>query len=396
MTRVTGCACWLLASVVVGLGWPQAASCQGTNPERIVDVHGFGGWAAGKTNNDNIYPDSPLQVAAKDLQLDNIYFTLNLLAHPADRVTIHAQPTWQSSLSGREIRLDLAYAEVTVVKDLLLRAGKIRNPLGLYTEIYKVGTLRPFYLLPNVYYRFAPESYLGVGLNRVQPLGSDWELEVDALAGQMDFEPVDSDLIVGVNPETMQPIFASVPVTTRGRDVFGGGLLLRMPVKGLELGVSAYSMKLYGSVAGGEMQRLKDANGDTPRENAFAGSVEYLTDKVSLRSEAIFTHGIGKNQAAYLEAAYKITSHWQIAGTYQYLNLKEPPPDLPSLASLQKGTSWGAALNFWLNPQLVFKLDYYYVIDNREARPADAVNLALAGQLEKKTNVFIGGVNFSF
>ena len=360
-------------------------------------MHGFGGWAAGKTNNDNIYPDSPTPVAAKDLQLDNIYFTLNLLAHPAERVSIHAQPTWQSSLRGREIRLDLAYAEVMVVKDLLVRAGGTRNPLGLYTEIYKVGTLRPFYLLPNSYYRFAPESYLGVGLNRVQELGANWELEVDALAGQMDFERVDSDMIVGVDPETGQPQFASVSVTTRGRDVFGGGLLLRMPVKGLELGISAYSMRLYGGLTGGPMERLTDANGATPRENAFAGSVEYVTDKVSLRAEAIFTNGIEKDQAAYVEAAYKVTPHWQLAGTYQYLNLKEPPPINPSLASLQKSGTWGAALNFWLNPQLVFKLDYYYVSDNRAARPAaDAINLALAGQLEKKTNVFVGGVNFSF
>jgi hypothetical protein len=152
----------------------------------MLDIRGFGGWAVGHTNNDNIYPDSPVPMAAKELQYDNAYFTLNLLAKPTDKISIHAQPTWQSSMRGRDVSLDLAYVELTVIKDLRLRAGKIRNPLGLYTDIYKVGTLRPFYLLPNSYYRLAPESYVGLGVNRVQHFGS-WELELDLLGGQMDF-----------------------------------------------------------------------------------------------------------------------------------------------------------------------------------------------------------------
>lgn len=394
MTRVTRVAAVLLS--LAALASAPSALCQDATQERSLDIRGFGGWAVGDTDNDNVYPDQPVPVAAKDLQWDNVYFTLNLLARPAEKVMIHAQPTWQSSMRGRELRLDLAYAEVTVVKDLLLRAGKIRNPLGLYTEIYKVGTLRPFYLLPNSYYRFAPESYLGLGLNRVQPLGSSWELELDVLGGQMDFEPVDSDMIVGVDPTTGQYQFATLSVATRGRDMFGGGLLLRLPIKGLELGVSAYSMRLYGGLPGTTLTRLTNTKGETPRENAFTGSLEYATDKISVRAEGILTRGVEEDQAAYVEAAYRVTKHWQVAATYQYLNLKDPPPLAPSLASLQKSGTWGVALNYWLNPQLVWKLDYYRVSDNRAARPPDAVNVALAGTLEETTNVLIAGINFSF
>ncbi len=353
----------------------------------LLDIRGFGGWAAGHTNNDNIYPDSPVPMAAKDLQLDNVYFTLNLLAKPTEKIAIHAQPTWQSSMRGKEVQLDLAYVELTLIQDLRLRAGKIKNPLGLYTDIYKVGTLRPFYLLPNSYYRLAPESYAGLGVNRIQRLGS-WELELDLLGGQMDFPVTDADIVVGFDETTMTYQFASVPVAARGRDVIGGGVLVRTPLEGLKFGASAYTMRLYGSVAGAPVMRLSEE-----RQKAYAVSLEYLTDKVSLRSEALFTRGYEVDDTAYVEAAYKITPHWQVAGTFEYLRFKEPAS---VVETLDKHRAWGAALNYWVNPTIVFKLDYYRVKYNRAARQADAVNKALAGTLPETTDVVIGGIQFAF
>jgi hypothetical protein len=358
--------------------------------EPALDIHGFGGWAAGYTNNDNLYPDSPAPIASKELEVDNYYFTLNLVARPSDKAMIHAQPTWQSTMQGKELRLDLVYVELTLVKDLRLRAGKIRNPLGLYTEIYKVGTLRPFYLLPNAYYRLAPEGYAGVGLNRVQSLGS-WEIELDLLAGQMDFEPSEADMIVGFDPLAMKPVYASIPVTSRGSDVIGGGVLLRLPVKGLELGASAYSMKLYASALGGPMGLVSEK-----RQKGYAASLEYLTDKISLRSELLLARGYEEDDCAYVEAAYHITSHWQVAGTYDFGDFKVPPPVDPLAKPLKKHSALGVALNYWVNPKLAWKLNYYRVTNNRVARPADAINHALSGTLEKDTDVLLGGVHFSF
>src|SRR5512143_3646071 len=116
MTRVTAPAFALLALAAVS-ALPPSAFCQDSTQEKILDIRGFGGWAAAKTDNDNVYPDQPFPLAGKDLQLDNVYFTLNLLARPVERVKIHVQPTWQSSMRGRDLRLDLAYVEVSVVKD---------------------------------------------------------------------------------------------------------------------------------------------------------------------------------------------------------------------------------------------------------------------------------------
>jgi hypothetical protein len=370
---------------VVAMTAPALAEEQPT-----LNIHGFGGWAAGYTGNDNLFPDAPQPVATKDGQVDNSYFTLNLLARPVDKVTILAQPTWQSSVRGREVRLDLAYVEVTVAKDLLVRAGKIKNPLGLYTEIYKVGTLRPFYLLPVSYYRLVPESYSGVGVNRRQKLGS-WEVELDAFGGQMEIPTSASDMIVGFDQTTMQYQFGSIPVSAQGRKVVGGGMLVRPAVKGLQFGASAYSLKLYASAMGGPFGLVSET-----RLKAYAGCVEYLTDKISLRSEVLFLRGVEKSSAWYVEAAYYLTNHWQIAATYDNLKVTDPPPPVPQAASLKENHDVGIGLNYWISPKVVWKFNYYHVQDNRASRPDNAIGSAIDGTLKKKTDVLVGGVHFSF
>ncbi len=404
MRRASTVAVWSLASAVAFGSLARHAECQAAASENVVDIHGFGGWAAGYTGNDNVYPDYLAPIASNDIEVDNAYFTLNVLARPAEKFTIHAQPTWSFSMNGRDLRLDLVYAEMTLAKGLLLRAGKIKNPLGIYTEIFKVGTLRPFYLLPNAFYRLAPESYAGVGLNRVQPVGR-WELELDLLAGQMDFEPYQSDLLVGFDASKGVPKVASLMTGATGKDMFGGGLLIRPPVEGLEIGLSAYSMKLFGGLAGTTFTRTKcgpaTALVDCERQKAYSASIEYVRDKISLRAEALTTRGYLEDDNAYLEAAYKLTDKWQIAATYDWVDYKKPKAAIAALDPLRKHKAAGFGLNYWFNPKLVWKLDYYRVSDNRAARPflkgpMDAANSALTGKLENKTDVVIAGLHFSF
>jgi hypothetical protein len=224
-------------------------------------------------------------------------------------------------------------------------------------------------------------------VNRVQRFGS-WELELDVLGGQMDFPVSAADTVVGFDETTMTYKFASVPIAVTGKDVVGGGLLLRTPIEGLKVGVSAYTMRLFGSIAGAPLAKLSDE-----REKAYSGSLEYLTDKISLRSEVLLTRGYEKDDSFYAEGAYKITPHIQLAGTFEYLHTKAPTAPVETL---DKHRALGAALNYWVNANVVFKLDYYRVKYNRAARPADAVNAALTGTLPEDTDVVIGGVQFAF
>lgn len=366
-----------LAIVSLMLG---ANPCPALDTE-AVSIHGFGGWAAGYTSNDNDFND----VASKELAVENYYFTLNVFARPFKNATIHAQPTWESNLLGKEAKLDLVYLEWTFAPETRVRAGKIRNPLGVYTDIFKVGTLRPFYLLPNAMYRNGPESYAGVGLNRVQKLGS-WELECDLVGGAMDFAPTVTDLMVGMNPGTGRPIFASVNSQREGRDLIGGGLIVR-PVKGLEVSLAGYGTDIWA----GPLGAVTDVS--TKRTNALTGGLEYTTTNLSLRAEALGVWGDIDFKTGYVELAYMVTDHWQVAAQYDLQRRNDPPAIQKQLAD---HSAIGAAVNYWINSNVVWKANYYHVTDNYLARPGDAVNKALAGQLDRSTDVVLLGLHFSF
>jgi hypothetical protein len=90
----------------------------------------------------------------------------------------------------------------------------------------------------------------------------------------------------------------------------------------------------------------------------------------------------------YVEAAFKPTEHWQVAASYDWRDNKNIADDHSSL---------GFALNYWVSPKLVVKLNYYTIDGNTLARPAPAQALAAAatGQLDDSTNVFILGTQSS-
>jgi len=348
-----------------------------------VKLHGFGGWAMGYTSNDNRFA----RIASNEPDFGNYSLALNVTARATETITLHSQARWQNDAVGQQIKVDHLFVNWKVSSAYALRAGKIKNPLGVYTDIFDVGTLRPFYLLPQGLYHDVPEGYDGLGLNG-RHRTSGWELGYDVIGGLMEFKPSFEDMPVGVDPQTNAPVFATVSTLSEGRDFFGGGVIVRPPIEGLELGVSAYSLKVWTSVAGSPMVLTSD-----DRVNVYAGSGEYLTERTSLRAEGMRVTGSSKFDAFFVEAAYKLTEHWQVAATFDWRDRDEPPAIVEQLGDHR---SVGGAVNYWASPDVVFKLNYYHVTGNRLARPADAVTPALAGTLEDTTEVVIFGTQFSF
>ena len=173
--------------LVAGLLPASSAHAQGTT-ERY-SLRGFGGWNLGHTDNQNTYA----YVASGDTEYNNYNFALNLAAQPSDKLTVRAQAFWGEDLRGRRIDLDYVFAQWAHSPKLKVRVGKVLSPFGLYTEIYDVGTLRPFYLLPQFYSGVTgllPKAYLGGGLTGVLPLGDEWELEYDAFGGEVRFQTI--------------------------------------------------------------------------------------------------------------------------------------------------------------------------------------------------------------
>ncbi|MFN8095716.1 MAG: hypothetical protein U0599_26450 [Vicinamibacteria bacterium] len=356
-------------------------------------LRGFGGWALGRTDNENVYG----YVASGDTEYANYNFALNLAAKPTDKLSIRSQAFWGEDLRGRRVDLDYVFVEWAQSPKLKFRAGKVLSPFGLYTETYDVGTLRPFYLLPQFYagtQGLLPKSYLGGGLTGSFELGENWELDYDAFGGEVHFNRVKSTVILGQDPSTGLPVSQTFDLDLIGRGMFGGRLGISSPAKGLQLGVSALHADIYQSVNGGPRETYPVTE-EATLANAYA-----RYDRGPFRVQAEYFYAFADSVAlwsGYVEASYRIGRHWQLAGTYDRGQLN---PDAGSLYAtlpdqLKRHESVGLALNFWASPDVAFKLNGYSVHGNQAARSDDILDTVL-GRLDDSTYVLVLGTQFSF
>ncbi len=355
-----------------------------------VQIHGFGGWAAGRTDNDNEYGF----IAGKETPLANYYLALNFSAQLERNISIFAQPSWQTNLKGDEMVLDYAFAQWTIARQFGLRVGKIKNPVYMYSEVLNVGTLRPFYLVPQGMYVAASQSYTGVGLTGIVGIGA-LEMSYDLFGGLQSYEQIIIEQPVGFDPIASVPVFQSLHISPEGRNFIGGRLLFQTPVSGFKVGGTLIGIDLYYQLEGGP--KLKSGN---KRSVGYTGQAEYVTDCIQLRAE--YGHLVDPNAAVgrgFAEAAYKITSHWQVAADYDWVKFNYSDiaaQMLPTDKNLGKHGAVGLALNYWVSPDLVFKLNRYWVNGNNLSKPVNAAQSTALGTLQKKTNVWVFGMQFAF
>ena len=355
-----------------------------------LKIHGFGGWAYAKTNGNNFL------IGNEDGNWRTSQFALNLTANPYSKLSINTQLFLQSGLQQDDIELDYVFGEWAFVDAFRLRIGKIKSPIGLYSEIYDVGTLRPFYMLPvGMYYGpgLFPKSYVGLGATGNIVLNEKFEFQYDLLFGEMDFQTFKLEMPIGFNPIT-GPVMGKVNFTPIGREVIGGKITVLPIIQGLKIGFSYLNMDIWTSRDGGPLQR-----DDTIQNRVYitSGHFEYLTDFISLRSELYAINEDVKTHGGYIEAAVMFLKNWQAGVSYDwYENTTESSVERTMVKSLMDHSSIGLTLNYWVNPNLVLKASYYRVDGNGFAQPDWIHENYFAGTLEEKTNVFIAGTQFSF
>jgi len=357
----------------------------------IVQVHGFGGWGYGHTftiGSKEYESDHTYSIATGDGSFANSYFALNVSASPYERFNTFVQTLWRTSEKGLEMEFDYAFAEWEAHDLLKLRIGKVKSPFGIYSEIYDVGTLRPFYTPPQGVYGvpgLVTESYFGIGLTGSLFPSSGWGFQYDLYGGEYILKTHEVIYAEGAN----EPIF---------QDMVGLRLIAHTPLSGLSGGFSLY---------GGNL--ILKSDGEEPEDptvsdwhNTYGAHVEYLTDAWLVRAEYEYLHKwSGEDMAvngAYVEAAYKIASHWQAAAGFGFYQIEfysfETPPNMPT--NHREGS---VGLNYWFNPNFVLKLSYYLVSGNLFAQPEDPVDFIqamYADTLEEITNAVIFGTQFSF
>jgi hypothetical protein len=353
---------------------PTSAVAQ-DSAERVA-VHGFGEWAYGKTNGNQYLAGD------HDGRYDDAALGLNVTANVTERLRVVGEAEWLDGKEGTEVRLHYSFAEWRFSDKVKLRAGKVKQPFGISAEVFDVGTLRPFFELPQAIYGpigLVGESYKGIGFTGYLDLKGGWGLTYDLYGGGQEHEEYVAPEAVVLGEE-----FSNGNTLERIRNLVGGRVVVETPVLGLRLGASAYTGDEVGSA----------------HLHGIAAQVEYLAGPWSARSE--YAHEAVKDDlvvnAFYAEVAYHIDPHWQVAGQYGRLTsdvLAIPEPAAPSLLD-HKEVALG--LNYWWNPNFVFKLSFHRVDGNRFAGP-DPLELAQAvasGTLKEKTNLVLFGAQFSF
>ena len=357
-----------------------ASAGQAQAQEVAVALHGFGSWSYGNTNS-NVY-----LAGRPEGDYRRTDFALNLAAAVGDKLKIHSEVVWREGDDGSAAGLDYAFAEYALSDNVSLRLGQIKQPFGIYTEVFAVGTLRPFIDLPQSLYGpvgFVGQAYKGIGLSGSAGSGS-WSLAYDVYGGGQ-------NLAKFFIPEAYyhgDPIVAGVGEIEllSTRNVFGGRLVAHTPVSGLSFGGSAYSGTLDEAAAN--------------RRTVVAGQLEYRSNKFTLESEVAYLNQVGDEHstAYYAQAAYRITPRWQVAGQYDYLKNVFDGIDPSAAPSLQFHKEGAVAINYWFSRSLVLKAEFHRVSGNRFALP-DPENLAAeitAGTLSTTTNLVQFGAQFSF
>ena len=153
----------------------------GGQPNDVL-IHGTGGWAVGNSD-----PYEYQQGGGEgNNQWHNVDFMLNLNTSPYENLRIGAQLWYAIEGIETESELEVAFAEWTVSESLHFRGGLSRVPFGIYANIFDIGTLRPFYSLPQSIYGpvgMTPEGYSGIGM--WGQAGETWQVVYDLYAGGM-------------------------------------------------------------------------------------------------------------------------------------------------------------------------------------------------------------------
>jgi predicted porin len=367
---------------------PLALSAQESAAQK-VEVHGFGSWNYGSTDNSNLYLGGK-----KNGTSANSGLSLNVSSQLSDRLTVSSQFEMDFGTNGETVvDLDYVFGEWRVNDAFKLRAGQVKQPFGIYTEIFDVGTVRPFLALPQSVYGLSGmigEAYRGVGFTGTHAMGS-WEIEYDAYTGGLnrleDETPGDSYRVLnGTTDDTLGIEGLGGESTDR---LYGGRVWLMTPIAGLRFGGSSYR---------GENFEEGEENEVT---SAYAGSLEYAASRFTLRSEYVHMwENDNDNQTGYyVEGSLRPYGKWEIAGLFDDWKADLDGPEYKDALSLLRHKELAAGVNYRFSPNFVLKLSHHWVDGNRFAMPTLELfldRLRAGQQLERKTKTVLFGAQLSF
>ena len=361
----------------------------------VAVVHGYGGWGYGRT----IANDNPnmFNYAHRLGDYSHSEFALNVSVPVNERLSITAQPFWHQGHHANQTAsgMDYAFGEWKFSDLARFRAGLVKQPFGIYTEVFDVGTVRPFATLPSSIYGPAGtvgKAYSGIGLTGARYGSGGWGVQYDVYGGGLEVPEWDVALQVAAEGADTTGKKIDLGLVKVLRNVIGGRVTFNLPVDGLTIGASSYT-------------GTRPVSGVDIRRSVTGAHSEFLSDRWSVRGEYAHTHEADAldrtSDAGYGEAAYRLTRVVQLAGTYNRLRTELPGANQANLErarSLLEHEEWGGGINLWFAQNFVLKSSYHVVTGNRFASPEQpSIRAAVAkGALVDRTNVVLFGAQMSF
>ena len=334
-----------------------------------VEVHGFGSWNSGATNNENLYLGGKWKGSST-----NSSAGVNLTGDLGDRVSFTTQVEF--GFNGEtEAELDYAFGEYRFHDALKLRAGQVKQPFGLFTELMDVGTVRPFLHLPQSMYgptAAVAEAYRGIGLTGNLNLPGGSSLDYDVYGGGLNREENEFTLDM-YRALQGRKSFEEVgnEIGTEVTDQMYGGRLMFNVVQGLRVGTSGYH-----SITG-------EASAGRGWVTTMGYAAEYVRGRTALRSEVFrqWENDHDRENGWYYEGSYRPFGGWQLAGRFDRssVHLKNPRPtsssDLavdvrpPVGQSLLEHRELAGGVNYFFSPNFVMKASVHHTTGNHFAQP---------------------------
>lgn len=382
-----------------------AAGAQGLMPQN-VEVHGFGSWNSGATNNDNLYLGAMNRGSSRNA---NAGFTV--AGRMDEKLSFVTQVHFDFS-GTTQASLDYVFAQYDFRDALKLRAGQVKQPFGLYTETIDVGVLRPFISAPQAVYGPTAnigEAYRGIGFTGNIRMFAGMSLDYDVYGGGLnreEYEPTLDAYRVMQGRRTFPEVSDGLGSEITDQ-LYGGRFMVNMPVQGMRIGASGYH--------GNTNEQPIPGRGDV---QAVIYSFEYAASRLAFRTEALreWEGDHDRQNGWYYEGSYRLFRGWQIAALFDrastHLKGKRPGcaapcSDRPVLGeSLLGHKEYATGLNYYFTPGFAMKLSYHHITGNRFAQPSRDDLVAMLSEayeagtttspLRKVTNAVLLGAQFSF
>ena len=338
-----------LLFLIVGL--PAFADDTISLPGLRLDT--FGGWAWGETTESGYLDATP------DGEAERGELHVALRRDFSSRLKAVGQIELYQRPGRSEVELDFLFLEWRPSDRQTWRLGRSKQPFGIYSEFYDLGTDRPFYDVPQGLYgptEIVAESLDGLAYFTHRDFGTS-ELRLDVYAGKVRFESTEPWEFLEED-ESGGDLEEDVEIEDVDRNETFGFRLEWQTRSGFAAGLSAF--------------RGKDTHSDDAEfGTAVAVGVHAAWDDGIwlVRVETVhFEEGDNLDvDAAYIEAARHLGPHWQVALRWDRSSTDVVETDLESVEAEDLGEhrDVAAGVNFWIQPNLVLKLSHHWVEGRR-------------------------------